>query len=86
MKSNNIQIFWTLLMSLICCVLAGHSSYLISLTARITKVRAAACFAYQPSSCWQMLALINPQNGEGSGRKTHQDRRGVETIYQEMKK
>lgn len=33
-----------------------------------------------------MLALINPKNGEGSGRKTHQDRREVETIYQEMKK
>lgn len=36
-KSNNTKILWTLLMSLICCVVAGHSSYLISQTARITK-------------------------------------------------
>lgn len=38
-KSNNTKILWTLLMSLICCVVPGHSSYLISPTARIAKVR-----------------------------------------------
>lgn len=59
-KVNNSKIFWALLMSLICCIPAGipHISFLKQPEELKREVHAAPHFAYQPSSCWQMLDLI----------------------------
>lgn len=59
-KVNNTKIFWALLMSLICCIPAGipHISFLKQPEELKREVHAAPHFAYQPSSCWQMLDLI----------------------------
>lgn len=72
-KVNNAKIFWALLMSLICCIPAGipHISFL----KQPEELRREVCggaphFAYQQSSCWQMLDLIKTaaprQEREGS--------------------
>lgn len=47
-------------MSLICCIPAGipHISFLKQPEELKREVHAAPHFAYQPSSCWQMLDLI----------------------------
>lgn len=59
-------------MSLICCIPAGipHISFLKQPEELKRELRAAPHFAYQPSSCWQMLDLIKTaaprQDREGS--------------------
>lgn len=71
-KVNNAKIFWALLMSLICCIPAGipHISFLKQPEELKHEVCGAPHFAYQQSSCWQMLDLIKTaaprQDREGS--------------------